>query len=251
MQQIVIIGATSAIASKLAKHHSDAGDQLILIGRNQKKLNALEKHLGNSVVKAISADFMAMDQADKLVDEIKQAFAYIDIVWIVHGDLGDQIRSEQDFTQAKHTLDLNFLSIVALLIPLSQWMQDQAQPHNRKSKIGVIGSVAGDRGRPRNFTYGAAKSGLNTYLQGLRSVNYHKGIEVYSFKLGPVDTPMTINHEKNFSFSSADRVAEQLYRGINKKCYTQYVPGYWRLVMFVVRHMPEWLFQRLGFLSGR
>lgn len=251
MKNILIIGATSAIAAKLAEHHSRAGDQLYLIGRSRDKLNSLKASLNGSIVQTICADFMAMDQATALIDEIKRSVKSIDIVWIMHGDLGHQLKSEQDFAQAKHSIDLNFLSVVALLIPLTQWMQEQTNSHHHKSKIGVIGSVAGDRGRPRNFTYGAAKSGLNTYLQGLRSVHHNSGLEVYSFKLGPVDTPMTIDHEKNFSFSTVDEVAAKLYKGIHKKRYTQYVPGYWRLVMWVVRHLPEWLFQRLAFLSGR
>lgn len=251
MKHIVIIGATSAIAAKLAQRHCDAGDKLYLIGRSKEKLAKLEAELGKSVIKAVSTDFMAMDQATDLIDDVTQTLPSIDIVWIMHGDLGDQILSEQNFTQAKHTIELNFLSVVSLLIPLSQWMQKQSGAHQKKGKIAVIGSVAGDRGRPRNFTYGAAKSGLDTYLQGLRSVSWKTGPEIYSFKLGPVDTPMTTDHEKNFSFSSADMVADQLYLGINKKHYTQYVPGYWRLVMFGVRHLPEWLFQRLAFLSGR
>ena len=33
--------------------------------------------------------------------------------------------------------------------------------------IAVLSSVAGERGRPRNYTYGASKAALNVYLQGL------------------------------------------------------------------------------------
>ena len=55
----------------------------------------------------------------------------------------------------------------------------------------MITSVAGDRGRPRNYTYGAAKGALNIYLQGLRTRLYASGVTVTTIKLGPVDTPMT------------------------------------------------------------
>jgi hypothetical protein len=30
-----------------------------------------------------------------------------------------------------------------------------------------------------------------------------------------------------------------------------YLPRRWRLVMAIVRVLPEWLFQRFGFLAGR
>ena len=118
-------------------------------------------------------------------------------------------------------------------------------------KLGVISSVAGDRGRPRNFSYGAAKSAVSTYLQGLRSSLYDSGVEVYDFRLGPVDTPMTIDHEKNFSFSSVDKVSELIIRHFQGRKYCCYVPGFWYWVMLAVRNMPEAIFQRLKFLSAR
>jgi short-subunit dehydrogenase len=115
----------------------------------------------------------------------------------------------------------------------------------------VITSVAGERGRPRNYTYGAAKGGLTIYLQGLRSKLWGSGVEIYTFKMGPVDTPMTVDHEKNFSFSTVDAVSEAIVKGFSKKRYERYVPGYWQIVMFFVRIMPERLFQKFDFLSGR
>jgi short-subunit dehydrogenase len=76
-------------------------------------------------------------------------------------------------------------------------------------------------------------------------------VEIYTFKLGPVDTPMTIEHPKNASFATVDQVADTIVKAFQKKRYQRYVPGYWAFIMFAVRHLPEWLFQRLTFLSGR
>ena len=64
----------------------------------------------------------------------------------------------------------------------------------------MITSVAGDRGRPRNYTYGAAKSATTTYLEGVRSRLYRAGVTVHDLRLGPVDTPMTRDHPKNALF---------------------------------------------------
>ena len=36
----------------------------------------------------------------------------------------------------------------------------------RATGCSTITSVAGERGRPRNYTYGSAKAGLNVYLDG-------------------------------------------------------------------------------------
>ncbi|HEY1534399.1 MAG TPA: SDR family NAD(P)-dependent oxidoreductase, partial [Polyangiaceae bacterium] len=117
--------------------------------------------------------------------------------------------------------------------------------------IGVITSVAGDRGRPRNYTYGAAKGALNIYLQGLRTRLYAAGVAVTTLKLGPVDTPMTRAHKKHALFGKPKSVARSIVRALDARVPEAYVPSFWGATMPIVKNTPEWLFQRLPFLSGR
>ena len=246
MANVLILGCTSAVASEIATRMAEAGDRLYLVGRSSEKLTTLATRLGSAAVGYVQADFNDTHHAGSLVARAFAAMGRIDQVIVAHGDLGDQVRSESDFAHAKYILDTNYVSVVALLIPLVERLSEQGS-----GKISVIGSVAGDRGRPRNFTYGSAKGALNLYLQGLRSVLYGSGVEVYSFKLGPVDSPMTVDHDKNFSFTSVEKAARLIHLGMSGKRYTQYVPGFWYWVMWVVRLLPEPIFQRLGFLSDR
>jgi decaprenylphospho-beta-D-erythro-pentofuranosid-2-ulose 2-reductase len=115
----------------------------------------------------------------------------------------------------------------------------------------VITSVAGDRGRPRNYTYGAAKGALNLYLQGLRSRLVPAGVKVTTLKLGPVDTPMTRDHKKNALFATPAAVARGIVAALDAGAAEAYLPGYWAVIMAFVRLAPERLFQALPFLSGR
>ena len=115
----------------------------------------------------------------------------------------------------------------------------------------MITSVAGDRGRPRNYTYGAAKGALNVYLQGLRTRLFPAGVSVTTLKLGPVDSPMTRDHEKHALFGKPKTVARGILRALDARVPEAYVPSFWRLIMPVVKHTPERLFQLLPFLSGR
>jgi len=126
---------------------------------------------------------------------------------IAHGDLGDQLASERSFTDAEKTLRVNFTSVVSLLIPIANHLEQA-----KSGRLGVITSVAGDRGRPRNYTYGAAKGALNIYLQGLRTRLYASGVRVTTLKLGPVDTPMTREHEKHALFGKPKSVARSILR---------------------------------------
>ncbi|MBE2220420.1 MAG: SDR family NAD(P)-dependent oxidoreductase [Anaerolineae bacterium] len=245
-QRILIIGATSAVAQGIAQRFAQEGARIFCLARNPEKTEAVATSLGSAFAGSFCYDFTQTDLASEAITKATAALGSIDIALIAHGELLDQIESEHDYAVAYQTFAINQLSVIALLIPLAEQMEQQGC-----GKIGVITSVAGERGRPRNYTYGAAKGSLNIYLQGLRSTLWGSGVEIYTFKMGPVDTPMTIDHEKNFSFSTVEQVSKIIVKGFESKRYERYVPGYWRFVMFFVRNMPEWLFQQVGFLSGR
>ncbi len=170
----------------------------------------------------------------------------IDTVLIAHGDLGDQLASERSFAEAESILRTNFTSVVSLLIPLANQMEAA-----RRGRLGVITSVAGDRGRPRNYTYGAAKGALNVFLQGLRSRLYSAGVSVTTLKLGPVDTPMSRDHKKHALFGTPPAVARGIVAAMDARKAEAYVPAFWGAIMPVVKSTPERLFQALPFLSGR
>ena len=245
-ERVLVVGATSAIAAEVARRYARDGASLYLVARNEAKLIALADELGSAVAGHRAADLADLDRASSLVDGAVHALGSIDVALVAHGDLGDQLRSEHDLDEAMRTLTVNLSSAVALLIPLANHMEGRGRGH-----LGVITSVAGVRGRPRNYTYGAAKGGLSHYLEGLRSRLVPSGVVVHDFRLGPVDTPMTVGHAKNALFAQPGPVADAVVRGLASRQFTIYVPGFWRWIMWGFRNTPEPIFQRLGFLSGR
>lgn len=247
MEHVVIFGATSAIAAEVAKIHAARGDRLHLVGRNEGKLVAASSACGSENVTVQVADFSELEGNEAVVLEALTALrGRVDAALIAHGDLGDQLASERSFRDAEHTLRVNFTSVVSLLIPLANHMEAA-----KKGRIGVITSVAGDRGRPRNYTYGAAKGALNIYLQGLRTRLYAASVSVTTLKLGPVDTPMTRDHKKHALFGAPPAVARDIVQAMEARTPEAYVPSFWRAIMPVVKNTPEALFQKLPFLSGR
>jgi len=247
--RVLILGASSAIAAEVAVLHAARGDRPHLVGRTKQKLDhvvARCRAVAKEPVTCTVADLAEVDRLGGLVADCIEALGGLDTALIAHGDLGDQLASERAYPRAEETLRVNFLSPVALVIALANHFEAQ-----RGGRLGVITSVAGDRGRPRNYTYGAAKGGLGLYLQGVRSRLYGAGVTVTTLKLGPVDTPMTTTHAKNAVFSQPKPVAEGIVRAMDAKRREVYVPGNWAAIMFVVRNTPEALFQKLAFLSGR
>lgn len=248
MRHVIVFGATSAIAAEVCKRWAARGDRLHLVGRDPHKLATVADACGGpGVVTTTLADFSDLENAPALVDNAFAALGgRVDLALIAHGDLGDQERSEREFAEAARILAVNFTSVVALLVPLANQFERQ-----RGGQIAVITSVAGERGRPRNYTYGAAKGALHIYLQGLRSRLYPAGVHVTTLKLGPVDTPMTATHRKNALFATRERVARDIDRAVARRKAEVFVPWFWRPILFIVRHAPEPIFQRLRFLSGR
>lgn len=246
MQRVLVLGATSAIAAEVAVLHAARGDRLHLVGRNPDKLAELARRCAGAEVTTEGADLTALTDNEALVSRALSVLGGVDTVLVAHGLLGDQLASERSFAEAERILTTNFASVVSLLIPIANAME--AAGHGR---IGVITSVAGDRGRPRNYTYGAAKGALNVYLQGLRSRLHPAGVSVTTLKLGPVDTPMTTEHEKNVLFGEPEGVARRIVAAMDARAAEVYVPSFWGVIMPVVKHTPEAIFQRLRFLSGR
>ena len=71
------------------------------------------------------------------------------------------------------------------------------------------------------------------------------GVRVVTVKPGPVDTPMTRGMDKLPLLVSADVAAAELLAGAARGHHTVYVPAKWRPIMFVIRHIPSFVFRRL------
>jgi decaprenylphospho-beta-D-erythro-pentofuranosid-2-ulose 2-reductase len=245
-QQIAIFGATSAVAQALARRYQSRGARLALVGRNPDKLGAMVRELGSQVVLALRADLDRTEQAAQHVEAVFAALGRVDVLILAQGLLGDQEKSERDLAEAEQITRSNFLSAQAILVAAGPRLAVQ-----KSGQVVVLSTVAAERGRPRNYTYAAAKAALNVYVQGMHSQLYRDGVGTTTIKLGPIDSPMTTRHAKNALFSTPESVAAQIDGAIARRVRVAYVPKRWRLIMCVVRHMPEPLFQRIGALSGR
>ena len=194
---------------------------------------------------ASSVDFAAFDAMDfanheALVATALETLGHFDIVLISHGNLPNQTLCESDFAAALEAFNVNALSVVSLLNYIAKPMLER-----RDGCIAVVTSVAGDRGRQSNYIYGAAKAMVSTYLQGLRGRLFPYGVNVVDIKPGFVDSPMTAHLPKGTLWAQPEKVAQYIVKGIEKKRATVYAPHFWRMIMFVVRSVPEFIFKRL------
>jgi decaprenylphospho-beta-D-erythro-pentofuranosid-2-ulose 2-reductase len=241
--KVLIIGATSAIASETAKQFAEEGSHLFLTGRSPEKLAAVAEDLqvrGAARVETAALDIGDIASHQPVIESAIAALGGLDVVLVAHGTLPNQERCQNDVGQTLEALHINFTATIALLTLLANELESQ-----RYGCLAVITSVAGDRGRQTNYVYGAAKGGVQIFLQGLRARLFRSNVAVVTIKPGFVDTPMTAGVRKNPLFANAGSVGRGIHRAIAGRKDVVYLPWFWRPVMTVLNGLPERLFKRL------
>lgn len=244
MQKVLIVGASSAIAEATARLWAARGAALFLVGRNAARVETLAADL--RVRGAASVGCFVMDATDRaahaaMVEAASAALGGLDVALIAHGTLPDQKACEASVELTLQEIDNNGLSVIALATLLGA--QFAAQGHGT---LAAISSVAGDRGRQSNYVYGAAKGMVSLFMQGLRNRLAKQGVQVLTIKPGFVDTPMTAVFKKGALWAQPGDIARGILRAIEQGKDEVYLPGFWRLIMLIIRHIPERIFKKLS-----
>lgn len=245
MKNIMIVGATSAVAQAVSRLYAKEHASFFLIARNAARLESVAKDLRVLGAKSVETNVCDLNDLSKhaaLVAQAKQALGQIDLCLVAHGYLGDQKKSESNFQNAKLVIDTNFTSPASLLTELAIELEAQ-----RSGTIAALSSPAGDRGRYSNYVYGSAKGALTIFLSGLRARLSHHGVQVVTIKLGFVDSPMTADFKKGPLWITPDKLAPKIVRAIDSKRDVTYLPWFWALIMLVFKLMPERIFKRMKF----
>ncbi len=243
MRKILIIGAGSAIAQAVSRLFAARGDALCLVGRNAAALEAIAADLtvrGAKSVHAITMDVNDFAAHEPMLAKAEQALDGLDTVLIAHGTLCDQKACEQSTELMLQELATNGVSVVALATRIGTRFEQR-----RAGTIAVISSVAGDRGRQSNYVYGGAKALVSAFLSGLRQRLHKSGVAVITIKPGFVDTPMTAAFPKGALWAQPPQVAQGIVAAIDRSTPVVYLPAFWRPIMYIIRAIPEALFQRL------
>jgi decaprenylphospho-beta-D-erythro-pentofuranosid-2-ulose 2-reductase len=245
-KRIVIIGATSAMATHCARLWvQNAAVDLVLVGRDLPRLERVAQDLkarsADSTVQTLTASFTDASAIQALVTELA-AQQVIDVALIAHGSLGDQTESQNDLQRCQQELETNGVSPVMFAEAFAQVMAKADH-----GTLAVIGSVAGDRGRKSNYVYGAAKGLVTRYVQGLQHRFAGTNVKVVLIKPGPTETPMTAALTANGAkMASVQEVAQGIVTAIEKGTPVAYVPGKWWLIMMVIRHLPRFIFNKMN-----
>ena len=244
MKNILIIGATSAIAEHCARIWTARGDAMHLVARNGQHVKAIVSDLkvrGAPNVTTYCTDLNDIDKHEELLNVADNVLGSVDIVLIAHGTLSNQNSCELSVEETLDEIQTNALSSISLLTLIANRFEAK-----KSGTICVISSVAGDRGRASNYVYGSAKAMVTAFTSGLRQRMHKSNVSVVTIKPGFVDTPMTSKFKKGLLWAKPSAVAEEIIKSIDKKKPEIYVPLFWWGVMLLIKAIPLKIFQKIN-----
>jgi short-subunit dehydrogenase len=239
----LMLGASSAVARAFAREAAAHGAGILLAGRDMDDLQRQAADLAiRHGVPAAAVPFDARDigaHAAFIADCAARAGGPLN-VFLAFGVMPDQSELDRDPSVAAAMVEANFTGAATVLAALAPVLEAQ-----RQGVVVALGSVAGDRGRPRNYTYGATKAALLTYLQGYAARLSRSGVRVLCLKAGPVDTGMTWPLPKLPFMVSPRSFAAGAWRLAQGGGGAAYLPRIWWPVMAIIRSLPTRTFNRL------
>jgi len=241
--RVLILGATSGIAQATARLYAADGAALLLVGRDAGRLDALadeSRRLGARRCETAVLDLAVADPAVEL-PALAAQLGGVDHLHIAYAIMPAQSNAAADLTVATRMMTTNYTSTALWSLAAANLLE--AQGHGA---LVVLGSVAGDRGRRKNFIYASTKAGIETLVEGIaHRFAGNPELRAVVVKPGPTATAMTANSPPGRRLSSADDVALLVRRAADHGGPVQYAPRRWRLIMRIVRELPWWLFRRI------
>lgn len=242
MTQILIVGATSAMARGCSFAWAAQGQRVLLAGRDDAELERLAQDIRvrfNTAAQVVALDLDETTPREAWLADLQETYGQIDGLLCAAGWMPDN-ETMRHGMPALQVIQRNFTGPVALINAFA----DVCEQRKHGFIVG-ISSVAGDRGRQSNYLYGAAKGGFAIYLAGLRNRLFASGVSVLTVKPGFVDTRMTFGLPGLFLVADPFWVGQQIVAACDKGRDEIYVPGFWRLILLIIRHVPEVVFKRL------
>ena len=239
---VLIIGARSDIAISVAHRFAKEGYDIQLAARNISSLDVDKSDIKLRYQVEVSMyDFDALDTGthENFVNLLPQLPA---IAVCAVGYMGVQVENERNLLAAVNVIRSNFEGPASIFSVLANHFEKRGS-----GTLVGISSVAGERGRAKNYFYGSAKAGFTTFLSGLRNRLAKKGVHVITVLPGFVTTKMTKDMDLPSRLTAQpDEVATAVFSAVKKKHNIIYVKKIWMLVIKIIRIIPENLFKRMN-----
>ncbi len=246
-QSCWIIGASHGIGEALARKYFNHGFDLMISARSIDKLNQIRNEIYNENPSATNQILVSkVDVCDvlslqKSCDEILTEFGKIDLVIFASALYHPSKAIGFDLQKSHETIDVNLKGALNLLHVVLAKMVAQKFGH-----IAFIASVAGYRGLPQSFAYGASKAALINLCEGIQPELKRANIDISVINPGFVQTRLTAKNSFAMPFIiSPQKAADEIFNGLTAKKFEIHFPKKFTYILKFLRILPNSIFLKI------
>lgn len=185
MKNVIVTGGGSGIGLAIAEKFAAQGHTVIIIGRDEQKLNAARERIGGNC-HTLSFDLNKLDELPALAEKIEKTFGFPDILV---NNAGINLKknfeevTDEDFARIQQ---VNVQSVFAFSREIVKSMLREG-----KGSIVNISSMASQYGIPKVIAYTASKSAIEGMTRAMATELSPKGIRVNCVAPGFIATEMS------------------------------------------------------------
>jgi short-subunit dehydrogenase len=238
MKKAIVIGATTGIGKQLAIVLAENNYKVGITGRRDQLLLNLQASKPDSFVVSCF-DVAAIEAIPQLLTQLTDELGGLDLLVLSSGT--GKINPSLDTSIEQQTNTVNVAGFTAVADWAFNFFERQGFGH-----FAAITSIAAIRGSRQAPAYGASKAYQVNYLEGLRQKATKIKLPVYITDIRPgfVDTAMA-QAEQMFWVAPVDKAAAQIYKALENRRAVVYITKRWRLVAFIFRIVPGFLYKRM------
>ena len=235
--KIIIIGATSGLGKGTAELFAQAGHQVSITGRRAELLDEIQTRYPAHVLTE-TMDVTAPDCIERLNSLIVKMQG-VDMLLYSSG-IG-KANEGIIFEDENNTNLVNVFGFTRIIDFVYNYFAEQGHGH-----LAVISSVAGFRGLRGAPSYSASKGYQRLYIESLAQTahKYKHKVTFTTVIPGFVDTDL-IKGQKYPLTLSLEKAVKIMYKGLLKRKRTIYVNERWRYLVFLMKRIPIWLWERM------
>ncbi len=176
----VVTGGNSGIGYATAKYFKEAGANVIITGRSADRVITAATELG---VKGIVADVIDLSAIDALVEQVKNEFGNVDVLFVNAGIFSPAPVGQNTEEMFDTQMGINFKGAVFTTEKFLPIINDGGSIIN-------LSSINAYTGMPNTAIYAASKAALNSYTRTAATELAPRKIRVNSVNPGPTYTPI-------------------------------------------------------------
>jgi short-subunit dehydrogenase len=237
LKKAIIVGASSGIGKELAIILAQNGYTVGITGRRDQLLLNLQATRPECFIVSCF-DVTDVENLPAHLQKLTGELGGLDLLVLSSGT--GKINPPLDIDIEQQTNAVNVAGFTAVANWAINYFETQGYGH-----FAAITSVAAIRGSRHAPAYNASKAYQVNYLEGLRQrvVQLKKPIHITDIRPGFVDTAMAAGNV--FWMASASNAAQQIFKALKNKRNVVYITKRWRLVAFLMRLIPGFLYKRL------